>query len=277
MHAPPIKQRLPPADMPPAQQDAGVLGALPADLQDLVLGRVDAQSILRLRTVNKSARNVVRNWGNRQVERLVNNTPTYMERAPLQPALPYPDVRETQRRIAVAATASPDVASVQTTLGEGSSAAANIPFTQGGGFTFRTAPQAPGGPFHEVEAHPGGGQHSGGRKATATREATPAIPTTPQFGGAYIRTGVVKNAAQKHAKGARRFGMFGEFEHDQDFWVPLGNPPRESYVPGEITTHSTGSLIRTGATSTDAEQRAALHAELLRRFRERQNPPAKKE
>jgi hypothetical protein len=230
-----------------------------------------------MREANKSFRNVVRDWGDQQVTSLVTDAPSFMQSAPRQAGTPYPDMRETQRRIAVAATASPSIESLETTLGPQSSAAPDVPFKEGGGFTFRTKPltigaNGPGNPAdfigvprHQVEAHPGGGQHSG-----KTHPRGP-IPSTAEFGGAYIRTNPLKTPAQTNAKDARRFGMYGEFAPRDNFWAPLGDPPRESFDQEKIATHSTASLIRTGATTQDAAKRAELHAELLRRFKARQS------
>jgi hypothetical protein len=67
--------------------------------------------------------------------------------------------------------------------------------------------------------------------------------------------------------------MYGEFEPDQNVWAPLGDPPRDSFDRENLATHSTRSLIRAGAearAANDAAAMRAVHAELLRRFHERQ-------
>lgn len=260
--------------MPASNPDRGnYLAGLPDGLRQHVLNQMEASSLLALRRVNKTYRNDVRQWGDRQVGNVVTDAPSFMASAPRQPGLPYPDMHETQRRLAVAVTASPLVASVNTTLGNKSQAAPNVPFKSGGGFTFKTPTmqRTPRNgpptsvPPHEVEAHPGGGQHSG------RTNNYPAIPSTPDFGGRYLKI----EQEGKH-KQARRFGMYGEFANTEKFWDPLGPATDKEFKDENLKSWHTGALVRAGASEADKARRKQLHAELLRRYEEKKRHAAKK-
>ena len=245
------------------------LTGLPPEVRTQIYGYLGGQDMLNLRAANTTMRAEVTDWGNLETQQLLTDPEGWLAQGTNQTGTPYPDIRAAQERAAAAATAAhseqiregdppPTVKKLQKTLGPKSSAAPDKPFMEGGGFTFESV----NGTF---EAHPGGGQHSGRTNKFA------AIPSTPEFGGAYIRTG---QHIPNIKKVERRFSKYGEFGNTQNFWAPLdaGKSDAEFKVD-DLSTHRTGGLIRQGTEALNGgndELSNSILAELLRRFVESQ-------